>query len=94
MPTAGIKGKSEKSGEKSGRSRNRRRSSRRSVDPLSTESLTGEVRKQGVSIFDGEEEHDPFDIDLSAATYSEDEDELAEAIEAPEEAAEATSDEE
>ena len=74
MPTAGIKGKSEKSGEKSGRSRNRRRSSRRSVDPLSTESLTGEVRKQGVSIFDGEEEHDPFDIDLSAATYSEEDD--------------------
>jgi hypothetical protein len=81
MPTAGIKGKTdksgEKSGEKSGKSRNRRRrSSSRSVDPLSTESLTGEVRKQGESIF-GAEEHDPFDIDLSAATYSE-EDETAE----------------
>ena len=77
MPTAGIKGKTDKSGEKSGKSRNRRRrSSSRSVDPLSTESLTGEVRKQGESIF-GEEEHDPFDIDLSAATYSE-EDETAE----------------
>jgi ppGpp synthetase/RelA/SpoT-type nucleotidyltranferase len=67
----------EKSGEKSSKSRNRRRrSSSRSVDPLSTESLTGEVRKQGESIF-GAEEHDPFDIDLSAATYSE-EDETAE----------------
>lgn len=77
MPTAGIKGKTDKSGEKSGKSRNRRRrSSSRSVDPLSTESLTGEVRKQGESIF-GAEEHDPFDIDLSAATYSE-EDETAE----------------
>ena len=75
MPTAGIKGSktAEKSGEKSGRSRNRRRRGSRSADPLSTESLTGEVRKQGESIF-GEEEHDPFDIDLSAATYSEEED--------------------
>ncbi len=78
MPTAGIKAKgasSEKSSGKS-RSRNRRRSGSRSVDPLSTESLTGETRKQGESIF-GEEEHDPFDIDLSAATYSE-EDEVEE----------------
>ncbi len=79
MPTAGIKGSKpagEKSSEKSGRSRNRRRrrSEDRSVDPLSTEALTGEVRRQGASIFEGEEEHDPFDIDLSAATYSEDED--------------------
>ena len=82
MPTAGIKGKAPAaSGEKSssGRSRNRRRrsSGNRTVDPLSGESLTGETRKQGASIFDGEEEHDPFDIDLSAATYSE-EDEAAE----------------
>ncbi len=78
MPTAGIKGaKASGNGEKSGRSRNRRRrrSGDRSVDPLSTEALTGEVRKQGASIFEGEEDHDPFDIDLSAATYSgEDED--------------------
>ncbi len=80
MPTAGIKGaKASGSGEKSGRSRSRnrrRRSGERSVDPLSTESLTGEVRKQGASIFEGEEDHDPFDIDLSAATYdgSDDED--------------------
>ncbi len=82
MPTAGIQGKNDKSGEKSGKSRNRRRrrSEGRSVDPLSTESLTGEVRKQGASIFDGEEEHDPFDIDLSAATYSE-EDEVEETSE-------------
>ena len=84
MPTAGIKGKAPAaSGEKSssGRSRNRRRrsSGNRTVDPLSGESLTGETRKQGASIFDGEEEHDPFDIDLSAATYSE-EDEAAEAV--------------
>ena len=64
------------------------------MDPLSNEAITGETRKQGESIF-GEEEHDPFDIDLSAATYSEDEDELAEAVDAPEEAAEeVTSDEE
>ena len=84
MPTAGIKGKAPAaSGEKSasGRSRNRRRrsSGNRTADPLSGESLTGETRKQGASIFDGEEEHDPFDIDLSAATYSE-EDEAAEAV--------------
>ena len=78
MPTAGIKS-AKPAGEKSGRNRNRRRrnrSSDRSVDPLSTESLTGEVRRQGASIFEGEEDHDPFDIDLSAATYdgSDDED--------------------
>jgi hypothetical protein len=61
------------------------------VDPLSTEALTGETRKQGESIF-GEEEHDPFDIDLSAATYSEEE---TETYEAPETADAAdTSDEE
>ena len=81
MPTAGIKAKgtSEKSGSGSGsksRSR-RRRSGSKTVDPLSTEALTGETRTQGESIF-GEEEHDPFDIDLSAATYSEDEDTSAE----------------
>ena len=89
MPTAGIKAKgaSEKSSSKS-RSKSRRRSGSKTVDPLSTEALTGETRKQGESIF-GEEEHDPFDIDLSAATYSE-EDEMAEAAEATE----AASDEE
>ena len=84
MPTAGIKGKTsgeKASGEKSGssRNRNRRRSGKRTSDPLAGESLTGETRKQGASIFDGEE-HDPFDIDLSAATYSE-EDEVTETTE-------------
>ena len=80
MPTAGIKAKSpsEKSGSKS-RNR-RRRSGNKSVDPRSSEALTGETRKQGESIF-GEEEHDPFDIDLSAATYSEDEDAAADTAE-------------
>ena len=87
MPTAGIKGK--ESSEKSSKSRSRRRRvGSKAVDPLSTEALTGETRKQGESIF-GEEEHDPFDIDLSAATYSE-EDELAEVAEVTE----AASDEE
>ena len=90
MPTAGIKAKgtSEKSGSKS-RSKKKSRGSK-TVDPLSSEALTGVTRKQGESIF-GEEEHDPFDIDLSAATYSEDEDET---YEAPEETAEVASDEE
>ena len=82
MPTANVKS-TKSAGEKSGRSRNRRRrrSSDRTVDPLSTESLTGEVRRQGVSIFEGEEDHDPFDIDLSAATYdgSDDEDTVSDA---------------
>ena len=77
MPTAGIKAKSSSEKSKS-RSRNRRRSSGKTVDPLSTEAITGQVRKQGESIF-GEEEHDPFDIDLSAATYSE-EDEVEETV--------------
>ena len=93
MPTAGIKAKgtSEKSGSKS-RSKKKSRGGK-TVDPLSSEALTGVTRKQGESIF-GEEEHDPFDIDLSAATYSEDEDDLTETYEAPEETAEVTSDEE
>ncbi len=78
MPTAGIKAKgtSEKSGSGTKSRSRRRRSGSKVVDPLSTEALTGETRKQGESIF-GEEEHDPFDIDLSAATYSEDEDLVA-----------------
>ena len=88
MPTAGIKGKAS-AGEKSSSgnrnrngngNRNRRRSSGRAGDPLNGETL-GETRKQGASIFEGEEEHDPFDIDLSAATYSEDEDVAAETAE-------------
>ena len=87
MPTAGIKAKgtSEKS-----KSRSKKKNRNKTVDPLSSEALTGVTRKQGESIF-GEEEHDPFDIDLSAATYSEDEDED---YDAPEETAEVTSDEE
>ena len=75
MPTAGIKGsdKSGKSSDKPSRSRNRRRrSSKPAADPLATESL-GEARVPQPSIFDGEDDKDPFDIDLSAATYSEDE---------------------
>ena len=85
MPTAGIKAKgtSEKSSSKS-RSKSRRRSGSKTVDPLSTEALTGETRKQGESIF-GEEEHDPFDIDLSAATYSEEDEEIVETAEASDE---------
>ena len=77
MPTAGIKAKgtSEKS-----KSRSKKKNRNKTVDPLSSEALTGVTRKQGESIF-GEEEHDPFDIDLSAATHSEDEDEVAEAPE-------------
>ncbi len=86
MPTAGMKGGKSSSGEKS-RSRNRRRGGNRaSADPLAATSLTGQPRQQGASIFEGEEEHDPFDIDLSAATYSEDEETLepAETVEAVE----------
>ena len=89
MPTAGIKAKGaapEKSSSRS-RSRNRRRSGNRNVDPLSTEALIGETRKQGESIF-GEEEHDPFDIDLSAATYSEEDEGNEDVVEAVEEIAE------
>lgn len=77
MPTAGMKapkgGAKGGSAEKNSRNRNRRRRSGGTTDPLSTEALTGETRRQGTSIFDGEGERDPFDIDLSAATYSEDE---------------------
>ncbi len=84
MPTAGIKAKAPATAEKSSgnRSRNRRRRSgngNRPVDPISGESLTGEARKPAASIFEGEEEHDPFDIDLSAATYTEEEDTAADA---------------
>ena len=75
MPTAGIKAsdKSGKSSDKPSRSRNRRRrGSKPAADPLATASL-GEERAPQPSIFEGEEDKDPFDIDLSAATYSEDE---------------------
>lgn len=71
-PPTGLKtrGGSDKNGNKT---RNRRKNrSPKAVDPLSSEAITGETRRQGESIFSGEE-HDPFDIDLSAATYSEEE---------------------
>ncbi len=58
-------------GEKSGRSRNRRRrkSSGAVVDPLAG---SGRVMPT-TSTFDEDDVKDPFDIDLSAATYSEEE---------------------
>ncbi len=63
-------------GEKSGRSRNRRRrkSGGATVDPLAG---SGRVMPT-TSTFDEDDVKDPFDIDLSAATYSEgDEEETA-----------------
>ena len=67
--------------EKSSRSKNRRRrkSSGASVDPFGTSTR----RQPTESTFSEDDVKDPFDIDLSAATYSE-EDEVAEEIfEAP-----------
>ena len=60
-------------GEKSGRSRNRRRrkSSGAVVDPLAG---SGRVMPT-TSTFDEDDVKDPFDIDLSAATYSEEDEE-------------------
>ena len=60
-------------GEKSGRSRNRRRrkSSGATVDPLAG---SGRVMPT-TSTFDEDDVKDPFDIDLSAATYSEEDEE-------------------
>ncbi len=60
-------------GEKSVRSRNRRRRPKSdSVDPFATASN----RQPVPSVFSDDDEHDPFDIDLSAATYQgEDEEE-------------------
>ncbi len=83
MPTAGIKAKGSESSSSKSRSRNRRRSGGKTVDPLSSEAITGETRKQGESIF-GEEEHDPFDIDLSAATYSEEDESVEDTTETAE----------
>lgn len=62
-------------GEKSGRSRSRRRrkSSSAVVDPLAG---SGRVMPT-TSTFDEDDVKDPFDIDLSAATYSEEEEEIA-----------------
>ncbi len=64
--------KTEKSGRS--RSRNRRKSSGATVDPLAG---SGRVMPT-TSTFDDDDVKDPFDIDLSAATYSE-EDEVEEA---------------
>ena len=65
--------------EKSGRSRNRRRrKSSSSADPFGTSTR----RQPTESAFSEDDVKDPFDIDLSAATYSED-DEADETLEAP-----------
>jgi spoIIIJ-associated protein len=71
MPTAPLKANA--GGEKSGRSRNRRRrrSSGASHDPFATATR----REPMPSTFDEDDVKDPFDIDLSAATYQEDEEE-------------------
>ena len=68
-------------GEKSGRSRNRRRrkSSGATVDPLAG---SGRVMPT-TSTFDEDDVKDPFDIDLSAATYSEEDEDEAETVAAP-----------
>lgn len=61
------------SGSRSGRNRNRRRRTKSdSVDPFATATH----REPVPSVFSDDDEHDPFDIDLSAATYhGEDEEE-------------------
>lgn len=81
MPTAGIKAAGGKApadkaaadktgGEKSGRSRRRRRSKSGSVvDPLAPATK----REPQPSLFSDDDEHDPFDIDLSAALPQNDE---------------------
>ena len=79
MPTSGLPTTATKSnntgrsGEKSGRSRNRRRRSKNndSVDPFATASN----RQPVPSVFSDDDQHDPFDIDLSAATYQGDDEE-------------------
>ncbi len=74
LPTTAPKSNGSRSGEKSGRSRNRRRRSKSNdtVDPFATASK----REPVPSVFSDDDEHDPFDIDLSAATYQgEDEEE-------------------
>ena len=72
MPTAPLKANA--GGEKSGRSRNRRRrrSGGASHDPFDTATR----REPMPSTFDEDDVKDPFDIDLSAATYQEDEEEI------------------
>ena len=78
MPTVGIKPEDVKSGEgasKSGSSRRRKRrpKSDKVVDPLAPATK----REPQPSLFSDDDEHDPFDIDLSAALPS-DEDEAEE----------------
>lgn len=69
MPTAGIRpvaeGKGDgPAGEKTGRNRRRRKpKSERTVDPLAPATR----REPQPSLFGEDDEHDPFDIDLSAA---------------------------
>ncbi len=68
MPTAGIRPAESKgdkpAGEKTGRSRRRRKpKSERTVDPLAPATR----RDPQPSLFGEDDEHDPFDIDLSAA---------------------------
>lgn len=84
MPTAGIKAAGAKpasekaAGEKTGRSRRRRRSkSAAVVDPLAPATK----REPQPSIFDDDDGHDPFDIDLSAALPQEDEETVEEVVE-------------
>ena len=62
--------------EKSTRTRNRRKKKSGVVDPLATSTR----RQPTESTFSEDDVKDPFDIDLSAATYSE-EDEVAEEVE-------------
>lgn len=72
MPTAGIRpeGGSKPAGEKSNRRRRRKPKSERTVDPLAPATR----REPQPSLFDEDDRHDPFDIDLSAALPQEDED--------------------
>lgn len=65
--------------EKSSRSRNRRKKKSAVVDPLATSTR----RQPAESTFSEDDVKDPFDIDLSAATYS-DEEEVQESVVAQE----------
>lgn len=74
MPTAGIRPAhtgSESSGRSSGRNRRRKPKSERMVDPLAPATN----RQPQPSLFDENDQHDPFDIDLSVALPQEDDEE-------------------
>ena len=77
MPTAGIRPTDPKGdkpvGEKSGRTRHRKPKSERAADPLAPATR----RAPQPSLFGEDDEHDPFDIDLSAALPPEEESEEA-----------------